>query len=86
MTRASAARPLLENLLAPPAERPDLLQTVATYLEQNHDRRRTALAPHVHPNTLDHRLRRVALLTGLDPGTTRGLLDAAVLVQQVCRV
>ena len=32
-----------------------------------------AAALHVHPNTLDYRLRRIVELTGLDPSTTRGL-------------
>jgi DNA-binding PucR family transcriptional regulator len=30
------------------------------------DRRRTAERLHIHPNTLDHRLRRARRLTGLD--------------------
>lgn len=86
LTRPSAARDHLAGLLAPLAGRPDLLETVATYLEQDHDRRRTALALHVHPNTLDHRLRRITVLTGLDLGTTKGLVDAAaaLVVRRVC--
>lgn len=86
LTRPSPARDHLAGLLEPLADRPDLLETVATYLAQDHDRRRTALALHVHPNTLDHRLRRIQLLTGLDLGTTKGLVDAAaaLVVRRVC--
>ena len=78
LTRPSDAVPLLTGLLTP--LNPDLLGTVRTYLAENLDRRRTAAALHVHPNTLDYRLKRVVELTGLDPGTTDGLrlLAAAI--------
>jgi DNA-binding PucR family transcriptional regulator len=46
--------------------RGDLLPTVATYVTLRRDRRRTAERLHIHPNTLDHRLRRARELTGLD--------------------
>ena len=39
---------------------------MATYVELRRDRRRTAERLHIHPNTLDHRLRRARELTGLD--------------------
>ena len=45
---------------------PDLIATVRTLFEERLDRRRAAAALHVHPNTLDYRLRRVQELTGLD--------------------
>jgi sugar diacid utilization regulator len=56
-----------------------------TYLGTDLDRRRTAAALHVHPNTLDYRLRRVVELTGLDPSTARGLqlLGAAMAARQL---
>jgi hypothetical protein len=44
----------------------DLLRTVATYVALRRDRRRTAERLYIHPNTLDHRLRRARELTGLD--------------------
>jgi hypothetical protein len=44
----------------------DLLRTVATYVALRRERRRTAERLHIHPNTLDHRLRRARELTGLD--------------------
>lgn len=46
--------------------RGDLLRTVSTYVELHRDRQRAAERLHIHPNTLDHRLRRARELTGLD--------------------
>ncbi|HEY4095584.1 MAG TPA: helix-turn-helix domain-containing protein [Baekduia sp.] len=46
--------------------RGDLLETVATHLRLGRDRRRTAEHLHIHPNTLDHRLRRARELTDLN--------------------
>lgn len=46
--------------------RGDLLQTVSTYVKLGCNRQRTANRLHVHPNTLDYRLRRARVLTGLD--------------------
>jgi hypothetical protein len=43
----------------------DLLTTLEAFLEAALDRRATAEALHVHPNTLDYRLRRIEELTGL---------------------
>lgn len=46
--------------------RGDLLRTVRTYVEFGRDRQRAANKLHIHPNTLDHRLRRARELTRLD--------------------
>jgi hypothetical protein len=73
LTRPSDAIEALAALLDPLERNPDLLVTLSAYLDTDLDRRRTAAALHVHPNTLDYRLRRVVELTGLDPATTRGL-------------
>jgi hypothetical protein len=43
----------------------ELLETVTTYVDLRRDRKRTAELLHIHPNTLDHRLRRARELTGL---------------------
>jgi hypothetical protein len=51
-----------------------LLETLEAFLDCGLDRRRTAEQLHVHPNTLDYRLRRVAELTGLEPGKPRDLV------------
>jgi hypothetical protein len=51
-----------------------LLETLEAFLACELDRRRTARQLHVHPNTLDYRLRRIAELTGLEPGRPRDLV------------
>ncbi|HET6507100.1 MAG TPA: helix-turn-helix domain-containing protein [Baekduia sp.] len=58
------AADLRRRALAPLGEG-ELLETVTTYVELRRDRKRTAELLHIHPNTLDHRLRRVRELTGL---------------------
>lgn len=85
LTRPSDALPGLAGLLEPLERNPDLLLTLIAYLEQDTDRRSTAAALHVHPNTLDYRLKRLVELTGLDPATTAGLqlLAAAVSARRL---
>jgi hypothetical protein len=51
-----------------------LLETLTAFLGCDLDRRRTAQQLHVHPNTLDYRLRRITELTGLEPGRPRDLV------------
>ncbi|GII96012.1 PucR family transcriptional regulator [Sinosporangium siamense] len=67
LTRLTAATPGLAALIAPLDGHPDLLATLETHLRHGRARKLTARALHVHPNTVDYRLRRVAQLTGLDP-------------------
>jgi hypothetical protein len=50
-----------------------LLETLEAFLDCGLDRRKTSERLHVHPNTLDYRLRRIAELTGLEPGRPRDL-------------
>jgi sugar diacid utilization regulator len=85
LTRPSDAQDALASLLDPIDRNPDLPLTLEVYLEQDLDRRRTAAALHVHPNTLDYRLRRIVELTGLDPSTSRGLqlLGAALAARRL---
>ena len=73
LSRGSDALPLLAQALQPLERNPDLLATLDVYLAHDQDRRSTAAALHVHPNTLDYRLRRISELTGLDLSTTYGL-------------
>jgi len=75
-SRPTPAREQLAQLLAPVAERPDLLGTLRAYLDGGLNRRRTATAMGVHPNTVDYRLRRLAVLTGLDATRPEHLLIA----------
>lgn len=67
LTRPSQAMTELARLLDPLEEYPDLLRTLEVYIENGLDRRQAAALLHVHPNTVDYRLRRVVSLTGLDP-------------------
>ena len=46
--------------------RGDLHRTVAAYVALHRDRQQTAAQLHIHPNTLDHRLRRARELSGLN--------------------
>jgi hypothetical protein len=66
---------------------PELLGTLEAYLANDADRRRTAAALHVHPNTLDYRLRRIGELTARSPSTARGLqvLGAALTLRRVTK-
>ncbi|MGW4802779.1 PucR family transcriptional regulator [Kitasatospora sp. NPDC004272] len=66
LSRPGPARDALAALLNPLAARPELLDTLRTFLTCGLDRRRTAATLQVHPNTVDYRLRRTADLTGLD--------------------
>ena len=85
LTRPSDAHEALSGLLDPLDRNPDLPHTLEVYLAHDLDRRRTAAALHVHPNTLDYRLRRIVDLTGLDPATSRGLqlLGAALAARRL---
>ncbi|MDQ1747390.1 MAG: hypothetical protein QOD07_1653 [Frankiaceae bacterium] len=85
LTRPSDAQETLASLIEPLDRNPDLLRTLEAYLDNDLDRRRTAGALHVHPNTFDYRLRRIIELTGLDPSTTRGLqlLGAALAARRL---
>ena len=81
LTRPGPARTALAATLAPLAEHPELLATLRTYVAVGGNRRRTALDHHVHPNTIDYRIRRVASLTGIDPTDSAGAfqISAALL-------
>lgn len=67
LSRPSPARDRLALLLQPLTARPELLETLRSYLESGRNRRQTAADLHLHANTVDYRLRQVSRLTGLDP-------------------
>lgn len=71
--RAAASRAAL-------ADGPDLLETLDAWFAHDFDRRDTAAALHVHPNTLDHRLRRISERLGQDLSTAAGVELAATVV------
>ncbi|MER6989071.1 helix-turn-helix domain-containing protein [Saccharopolyspora hirsuta] len=67
LTRPGPARDVLAGKLSAIEDEPDLLETLRTHLGNGLNRRRTARRLHVHPNTVDYRMRKVAELTGLNP-------------------
>ena len=83
--RPGPARRRLAELLVPLGPSPDLVPTVRCWLRNERARRETAEELHVHPNTLDKRLERIAQLTGIDVHTTRGvaLLQAALVAYEM---
>ncbi|MET8160526.1 helix-turn-helix domain-containing protein [Sphaerisporangium sp. NPDC005289] len=80
----AAQLPQVEEWLRGVARRlsggPDLLATLEVYYRCDMNRLLAATALHIHPRTLDYRLQRVRELTGLNPGSTRGVrvLNTAV--------
>ncbi|WP_086662858.1 PucR family transcriptional regulator [Lentzea kentuckyensis] len=64
LSRPSAALEPLASIVDPLSD--ELVETLEVYLRRG-SRRPAATELHVHPNTVDYRLRRVAELTGLDP-------------------
>jgi hypothetical protein len=80
VARAPAVDGWLRGFARALATGPDLTATLRAYYAHDMNRTSTATALHIHPRTLDYRLRRVRELTGIDPGSTAGvrLLSAAV--------
>ncbi|MFJ5552745.1 PucR family transcriptional regulator [Streptomyces sp. NPDC093225] len=74
LSRPSPARDGLAALLGPLTGRPELLDTLRTFLACGLDRRRAAARLQVHPNTVDYRLRKATELTGLDAARGADLL------------
>lgn len=85
LTRPNPAADRLESVLDPLADGPELIATLEGYFGADFDRRKAAANLHIHPNTLDYRLRRVAELTGLSVGTAKGLqmLGAALTIRRM---
>ncbi|MFD6390527.1 PucR family transcriptional regulator [Nocardia sp. NPDC060259] len=73
LTRPGPGRARLGELLAPLDNHPELFETLRVHIANNMNRRRTARLLHIHTNTVDYRLRRIAQLTGLDPAQGSGL-------------
>ncbi|MGW0868015.1 PucR family transcriptional regulator [Streptomyces sp. NPDC002611] len=81
---AVADVPLVDDWLRTLAGRlesgPDLLTTLDAYYRHDMHRGATATSLNVHTRTLDYRLRRVRELTGIDPGSTRGVRTFSAVV------
>jgi sugar diacid utilization regulator len=80
VARAPAIDGWLRSYAKALATGPDLVATLCAYYVHDMNRTSTAAALHIHPRTLDYRLRRVREVTGIDPGSTAGvrLLSATV--------
>ncbi|WP_194814154.1 CdaR family transcriptional regulator [Nocardia sp. XZ_19_385] len=73
LTRPGPGREQLCTLLDPLDSHPELLGTLHLHISNNLNRQRTAHALHVHTNTVDYRLKRIAAITGFDPSQASGL-------------
>lgn len=73
LTRPGPGREYLGSLLTPLDDHPELLETLQRHIGNNLNRQRTARLMHLHTNTIDYRLKRVAQLTGFDPTQPSGL-------------
>lgn len=82
LTRPGPGRDRLAAVLDPLTENAGLIETLGVHIGNDLDRRRTATALGLHPNTVDHRLKRIAKLTGHDATRPHGLrhLHAATVV------
>jgi len=83
LSQPSEARDRLAGLLDPLDDYPELLETLLVYLSMG-GRRPTASKLHLHPNTVDYRLRRVQALTGLDATAAAdvSMLEAAITARR----
>ncbi|MEV0360810.1 helix-turn-helix domain-containing protein [Nocardia sp. NPDC050697] len=81
ITRPGPGRRRLAAALDPLHTQPELLETLIVHLRNDRHRQRTSRMLHVHANTIDHRMRRIAQCTGLDPMNLNGLwhLQAAIV-------
>lgn len=84
LTRPSQAVAELAELLKPLEDNPDLQHTLDVYLANGLNRRRTAELLHIHANSVDYRLSRIAQLTGLDPTNPNALqrINAAMAARR----
>lgn len=86
LTRPGPGREYLGSLLGPLDDHPELLETLQRHISNNLNRQRTARLMHIHTNTIDYRLKRVAQLTGFDPTQPSGLwyLRSALVARSYC--
>ncbi|WP_051023483.1 PucR family transcriptional regulator [Nocardia pneumoniae] len=73
LTRPGPGRERLAALLDPLVDHPELFQTLREHIRNDFNRQRTSRAMYLHPNTVDHRLKRIGRLTGLDTALPHAL-------------
>ncbi|MCQ4119913.1 PucR family transcriptional regulator [Rhodococcus tibetensis] len=85
LTRHGPGRTHLASLLEPLDGSPELVETLEVHIGHDLNRQRTAKKMHVHANTVDYRLKRVAQLTGFDPTRPSGLrqIQAALIARRL---
>ncbi|MGW5922387.1 PucR family transcriptional regulator [Nocardia fluminea] len=66
LSRPGPAQEYLRTVLEPLAVHPELLETLRCHIANDLNRRKTARMLHLHTNTVDYRIRRIAALTGFD--------------------
>ncbi|WP_420749825.1 PucR family transcriptional regulator [Rhodococcus sp. O3] len=83
LSRPSLAHRRLASTLAPIIDNPELMATLGDFVDSGFDRRATARARHIHPNTVDYRIGRISALCGVNLATAEGrqLVAAALTVQ-----
>ncbi|MFF1381300.1 PucR family transcriptional regulator [Streptomyces sp. NPDC058308] len=83
LSRRNESSHRIAALLDPVADRPELIETLRTHLARQQERRATAAALGLHPNTVDNRLAKIVERTGIDLATPRGtaLAIAALLLR-----
>lgn len=85
ITRPGPGRAHLALLLEPLQGSPELIETLEVHIGNDFNRQRTAKSMHLHANTVDYRLKRVAQLTGWDPTRPSGLrhIQAALIARRL---
>jgi len=78
ITRPGPARDHLASTLNPLDNHPELLETLRVHLETGLNRKSTGRRMHVHPNTVDYRLRRITQTTGIDLALPEGISRAHI--------
>ncbi|RDI55172.1 PucR family transcriptional regulator [Nocardia mexicana] len=83
LTRPGPGLKCLIDTLAPLDRYPNLLETLERYIGNDLDRKSAARDLHIHANTFDYRLKRIATLTGYTPSVPSDLarLRAALIAR-----
>ncbi|MGW3482463.1 PucR family transcriptional regulator [Rhodococcus indonesiensis] len=83
LSRPSLAHSRLASTLDPILDNSELMATLGDFVDSGFDRRATAAARHIHPNTVDYRIGRISTLCGVDLATAGGrqLIAAALIVR-----